>query len=59
MEEPVIIGTVYLTSEALVLSVSADFQEFSKERKIKISKDLKELTKDIIKKLKELPDKTD
>jgi hypothetical protein len=59
MEEPVIIGTVYLTSEALVLSVSADFQELSKERKIKISKDLKELTKDIIKKLKELPDKAD
>ena len=59
MEEPIIIGTVYLTSEALVLSVSADFQEFSKKRKIKISKDLKELMKTVIKKLEELPDSDD
>jgi len=59
MEEPIIIGTVYWTSEALVLSVSADFQEFSKKRKIKISKDLKELMKTVIKKLEELPDSDD
>jgi hypothetical protein len=59
MEEPIIIGTVYLTLEALVLSVSADFQEFSKKRKIKISKDLKELMKTVIKKLEELPDSDD
>ena len=59
MEEPIIIGTVYWTSEDLVLSVSADFQEFSKKRKIKISKDLKELMKTVIKKLEKLPDSDD
>jgi len=59
MEEPTIIGTVYWTSEALVLSVSADFQEFSNEEQIKICKYLKDLSQIIIKQLKRNRDNDD